>query len=332
MTRILVTGTSGFIASHLAELLARDGHTVLGLDARLPLSAPTEWSHETCDLLDAPGLTRALQEFAPETVLHLAARADLDETQDISGYAANIEGVRNLARAIRAVGTVRRTVCTSSQLVNRIGYTPSSDEDFQPSTLYGQSKGETERIWRAEDGGDTVWVLVRPTTIWGPRMNPHYLRFFSMIRAGSYRHVSGGPRFKSYGYVGNTIRQFRQLALAPAEQVHGRVFFLADYEPLSIEGWADAFSLALGAPKIRTMPLAFARLAASVGDSINAIGVKRFPFNSFRLNNVLTSYVVDLQATQDVCGPLEFDMRAGVAETGQWLRTLWQSAERDSAG
>jgi nucleoside-diphosphate-sugar epimerase len=326
MSRVLVTGSSGFIGQHLVEALLRDGHTVRGLDVRVPTRPAVVAVHESCDLLDPVRTTDLLARFEPEIVLHLAARTDLDETRELSGYATNIVGVEHLVRAIRATPSVRRAICTSSQLVCRIGYVPANDEDYQPSTLYGQSKVETERIWRREDGGGIEWLIVRPTTIWGPGMNPHYLRYFNLIRRGRYFHVSGGPRRKSYGFVGNTVFQYGRLMRAPAEQIHRRTFFFADYEPISIEGWAEAFRAALGAPPIRTLPLSAARTAAGIGDLLNLLGLRRFPFNSFRLRNVLTQYIVDLEPTRNVCGPLPFTMVQGVDETVRWLRSVWADA------
>jgi hypothetical protein len=61
---------------------------------------------------------------------------------------------------------------------------------------------------------------------------------------------------------------------------------------------------------------------AFCGDAVNAVGVKKFPFNSFRLNNVLTQYQFDLKPTASVCGDLPFDMEQGVAATVVWLRDI----------
>ena len=55
---------------------------------------------------------------------------------------------------------------------------------------------------------------------------------------------------------------------------------------------------------------------------MNAIGMKKFPFNSFRLNNVLTQYQFDLGPTAAVCGDLPFDMEQGVAATVAGLRDI----------
>jgi nucleoside-diphosphate-sugar epimerase len=323
--RILVTGAAGFIGSHLAAHLARRGYDVVGSDIQPRPARLSAIAWESCDLLDARGLSALMDRVRPETVLHLGARTDLDEKSDLSGYAANIEGVRNLLQATRAVGTVRRMVCTSSQLVCEIGYQPRSDDDYKPSTLYGESKVKTEQICRVEDGGGAEWCLVRPTSVWGPHMNPHYLRFFNMLRRGRYFKIGDGTAPKSYSYVGNIVRQYEVLVTTEAPLIHRRTLYLADYEPITLASWSEAFRAAIGGPPIRSLPLWIARTGARIGDVINALGLASFPLNSFRLGNVLSSYVVDTRPIHELCPTLPFSMQEGVAETVTWLEQVWES-------
>jgi nucleoside-diphosphate-sugar epimerase len=325
---VLVTGSAGFLGRHLVRHLVAAGYVVHGLDR-----VATGWMHggyseHVGDLLDGARLAGLLREVAPAAILHLAARTDLDETRDIAGYAANTDGVSHLLAAVAASPTVARVVCTSSQLVCRIGYRPTHDEDYQPTTLYGRSKVETEQRWRRADGAGRTWCIVRPTTIWGPGMNPHYLTFFALVRDGRYFHVSGGPTPKSYGYVGNTVHQYQRLLEAPAAAVHRRTLYLADSPSMSLENWAEAFRSALGARPIRTMPRGLARGLAAVGDVVQAAGISRFPFTSFRLQNVVTPSVVDLGPTLEVCGPPPVEFATGVAVTAAWLRRVWAGAPR----
>lgn len=322
---VMVTGSTGFVGRHLVKRLLADGVAVWGIDRRPSGFHHPSYTERVVDLLDRDLLCGTVQEAAPGGLVHLAARTDLDETRNLAGYAANTVGVEHLLAAIEATPSIRRWICTSSQLVCRVGYQPLHDEDYQPSTLYGESKVRTEQIVRAAAGAGREWCLTRPTTIWGPGMNSHYQTFFRLIRDGRYWHVGQGPTLKSYGYVGNTVLQYKRLLEAPAWTTQGRVLYLADYEPLALEAWAEAFRGELGAPPIRTLPSGLARAAARMGDVINALGAKRFPFNSFRLNNVQTSYRVDLSLTKTVCGDLPYDMAEGVWETAQWLRAMWDA-------
>ncbi|MDQ6612980.1 MAG: NAD(P)-dependent oxidoreductase [Gemmatimonadota bacterium] len=325
---VLVTGSAGFIGRHLVRQLVAAGYKVHGLD-----KVASGWTHDSFsehvgDLLDKSWLLQTVSSIAPDGILHLAARTDLDETRDIAGYSANTIGVSNLLDAISVTPSVQRAICTSSQLVCRMGYTPQHDEDYQPTTVYGQSKVETEQRWRTADGAGRTWCMVRPTTIWGPGMNPHYLTFFALVRDGRYFHIAGGPTPKTFGYVANTVQQYQRLLEAPAGKINGRTFYLADTPQISLEQWAEEFRAALSARRIRTMPRWMARTLARTGDAISSVGMKRFPFTSFRLNNVVTPSVVALDATNDVCGVPAVALKPAVADTTEWLRRVWSGQSR----
>jgi nucleoside-diphosphate-sugar epimerase len=321
--RVLVTGSAGFIGRRLVTSLAGAHHIVAGLDRRdAPPEAALMSANYVCDLLDRDALERAIEEFAPDAIAHLAARTDLDETAGLAGYASNVDGVGHLVKSIQSAPSVRRCIWTSSQLVCRVGYVPQGPADYQPDTTYGRSKVRTEEIVRAADGGGREWAIVRPTTAWGPGMSPHYQRLLKMIRSGSYFHVGRGPLYKSYGYVDNMAHQYVALLTAPRDQIHGRVLYLADYEPIDLIAWCDALQVALKGPPIRVIPPWMARVLARAGDLLNAAGFSTFPFNSFRLRNILTQYRFDLQDTRAICGPLPFTMHEGVAQTAAWFTAL----------
>lgn len=317
--RVLVTGGSGFIGQHLVEALVGRGYEVLSLDRVPPRQQAERYRFTQCDILDGGLLTETVTSFTPDAVVHLAARTDLDEKVNLAGYAANIEGVQNVIRAIRAASSVRRAIFTSTQLVCRVGYRPKADDDYMPSTLYGASKVEGEKIVRREDGGGVAWCITRPTTVWGPGMSAHYQRFFRMIRKGLYFHVGQKPLLKSFGYVGNVVHQYCRMVEVPQEQVHRHTFYVGDFEPLALQAWADKLAEKLGARPIWTMPRGAARAAARIGDLINAAGLRRFPFNSFRLNNILAEYTFDLTDTRRTCGENPYTLDAAAAATAEWF-------------
>lgn len=77
--RVLVTGCSGFIGGHLMKSLAAANYESLGVDFRAPNFGDVRgWSFSECDILDAAKLCRTVTEFAPDVIVHLAARTDIN--------------------------------------------------------------------------------------------------------------------------------------------------------------------------------------------------------------------------------------------------------------
>lgn len=316
--KVLVTGSSGFIGTHLIHRLIQDGHSVLGVDLMAPAVIVGDFSFQPCNIVEGSRLVAIVSDFVPQAIIHLAARTDL-KGKHTHDYLANVVGVENLVSAIRQTAGVKRCIFTSSQLVCRIGYLPKHDEDYQPNSPYGKSKVLTEQTVRNSDGGGIEWCLVRPTTVWGPGMNEHYRNFLRLIRQGKYFHVGHRPLYKTYGFVGNIVHQYVRLLEAPAEQIHRRVFYVADYKPISLREWADGFQREFGARPIPTVPEWLAKRMATLGDIVNAFGYRSFPFNSFRLTNILTEYQYDLSQTISVCGDLSWNPEQGIRETAAWF-------------
>jgi len=316
--KILVTGSSGFIGTHLISHLSGHDCTVIGLDIRQPLSTNFA-NHVNCDLLDREQLINTIRDIEPDAIVHLAARTDLNG-YSVDDYLANSLGVANLIQAIRETPSVKRCLFTSSQLVCKVGYIPQGDKDYCPPNAYGESKVLTEQAVRSEDGGDITWCLFRPTTIWGGGMNDHYASFFNRLKRGQYFHPGKQDLYKSYGYVGNTVFQIYQFLEAPSESIHRQVYYLADYVPISLPVWINAIAAGLGRKHPPVVPLFLCRGLSLVGDLFRYAGLEKyFPLNSFRLNNILTQYTYDMTKTKNICGALPNNFEEGVAALVAWI-------------
>ncbi|NTW69015.1 MAG: NAD(P)-dependent oxidoreductase [Chlorobiaceae bacterium] len=314
--KVILTGGSGFIGSKVYVELIKSGYDVLSIDIKKPENITQK--HEICDLLDKNKLNNIINRFNPSSIIHLAARADLTENNDLNGYDVNISGVNNLISVIQENPSIKRCIFTSSQLVCHVKYKPKNDTDFAPVNLYGESKVLGEKIVRSTDGGGVTWCIVRPTTIWGPGMSDHYQRFLKMINKSQYYHIGYQPLKKYYGFVGNTAYQYCCLLKAPSQSIHRKVLYMADYEPIVLQEWANAFQRNFNAGNIKTIPVIIAKSIAMFGDILNVIGFKGFPFNSFRLRNVLSEPDFDINPMKLICNKLPFSMNDGVQETVKW--------------
>jgi nucleoside-diphosphate-sugar epimerase len=318
--RVIVTGGSGFIGTNLIEYLAANGDDILNLDIVAPRNSKqtSYWKH--VDLCDAVKLREAIHHFLPEVIFHLGARTDLDGLA-ISDYAANTTGVENLIAGISDLSSLQRIIFASSRLVCRIGYQPENEFDYCPTTTYGESKVLGEKIVRESSSRiPCPWIIVRPTSIWGPWFDVPYKTFFLTIFNGKYFHPGEVNIQKSFGFVGNTVYQLHCLSNVPlGEYVKGTIY-LGDYPAIDVEEMANKIQSTLGVAKIKRMNLQFLRVAAVAGDILKRIGWKNPPLTSFRLNNLLTQMIYDLSPLQTLVGELPFTMSQGVDSTVDWMR------------
>lgn len=319
MKRVIVTGGSGFIGTHLVSCLIEQGHQVLNLDKGEPLDAKQKKFHRRADILDAVALRDEFGSFRPQWLFHLAARTDCDEATTVeTGYAANTTGAANVLAAAADSPSLERVLVTSSQYVCRPGRQPSSDQDYCPHTVYGWSKVETERVTRRA-GLKCPWVIVRPTNIWGPWHLRYRKQVWRAIQRGFYLHPGGLPVVRSYGYVRNVARQMVGLMEADVAKINGKVFYVGD-APRDLRDWVNGFSLALRGRPVTVAPRPLLRTMALAGDLISKVRGREFLIHSSRYRSMVTSDQAPMSATFELLGPSPVSLDQAVDETVQWLR------------
>jgi GlcNAc-P-P-Und epimerase len=317
---ILVTGGSGFIGTNYIEyLLELKGINILNLDKEQPRNPDHMKYWKKCDLLDVLAVNFIVSEFAPTHVVHLAAETGVDKKL-LKDFATNIDGVENLISALSKIDTIQRVIFTSSLLVCKMGYVPDHDTDYQPSTAYGESKVEGEKIVRNAQIDSFRWTIIRPISIWGPWFKEPYKNFFKAISQGWYFHIGDGHYFRSLGYVKNICHQIHMILNVEANMVNKKTFYVADYKPSDLHDMSELIRESVSARNIRSLPVFLMKITAWVGDLVKAIGWTSFPISSFRLKNIRTEYIFDLSSIEKITGPLRYDLRAGVEETISWMK------------
>jgi GlcNAc-P-P-Und epimerase len=322
LRRILVTGGSGFIGTNLVERYRHDPSTeVLNYDVREPRCAAHADLWQRGDLDGADELFSVMQDFRPTHLIHLAARTDLDG-RSMQAYRSNHDGVRVVLGCVGRYGALERSIFASSRLVCDLGEAPTSEYDYFPPNHYGRSKVIGEQLVRAH-GPEGGWVIVRPTSIWGPWGRAPYRDFFLSLARGTYVHPAHEAISKHYGYVGNTVFQLDRLLTAPAERVHGRTFYLAD-PPIDVWAFAVAIRRTLGRSAPRSVPVPLMQILATSGDALKAAGLTEPPITSSRLRNLRTTMLFDMNEIDVIVGPLPFTMQDGIDRT---VAHLWEQSD-----
>jgi len=314
--RVLCTGGSGFIGTHLVDSLLAKGIELINIDIKQP-KKPEHFPYwRKCNILDVANLENIFQDYQPTHVVHLAARATI-EGKTLADFQDNTTGTDNVLRAIKKNECVSRVIITSSQHVRKPGSgLPKHDEDYAPHGLYGESKLITETLTRKANLS-CGWVIIRPTTIWGPWHPFLPGGLWAMMKRGIYFHPKNDPVIRSYGYVKNLIWQIEKLLEAPSELLNHKVFYVGDSLTLQIN-WINAFSRAITKRNVTQVPKEWIRLLSCSGDVLKMVGIKP-PMDSQRYFNLTTTNPVPLEPVFEAFGIPPYSLEEGLHETIMWL-------------
>ena len=203
--KILVAGSSGFIGSHLTQLLAERGHEVVGFDSVEPQQDYGVSRFVKGDIRKADELAEALA--GVDAMINLAAiHFDFGHAEE-EYWETNESGTKAVLEALTKAG-VSRFLFTSSIAV----YGDRSDEASEetaptPTSPYGASKLAGEKLirqWSEEDPQRRTAIL-RPCVVYGERNITNMRNLIRQIDSGFFILFGSGKNVKATAYVGNLI-------------------------------------------------------------------------------------------------------------------------------
>lgn len=217
--KVLVTGGTGFVGSHLVPELLRRGITCRLLTrsiASVRHRFPGEVEFCEGDVTRAETLEGVAQGVTH--VIHMAAEGHVTAMSDEalrSFVNVNVRGTDNLLRACSGYGILRFVHFSSTAAMGRINKAGRIDERDtpQPATPYQQSKLASERAAR-ETGrhlGIPV-VILRPCMIYGPGGKGEFYKFCRLMAKGMFPRVGLGANLTPLVHVRDVV-QSAMLAL-----------------------------------------------------------------------------------------------------------------------
>ncbi|EPP5334273.1 NAD-dependent epimerase/dehydratase family protein [Vibrio harveyi] len=312
--KIMVTGASGFIGSNICLRFNELNLSYFSIDKISPTCDGIKNFH-LCDMKDFDSLAKIIQLEQPTHIIHLAARTDLHGST-LEDYDDNIDAVYNLCRVINGLDYKCKALFASSMLVCKVGHIPSHYSDYSATTLYGQSKVIGEKIVRKELKQDAA-IIFRPTSIWGPGFKEPYKNFFDMVLKRSFFRIKDNFAYKTYGYIENSCNQIISLIYTDFDS--NLLYYIGDEEPINSNSWSVEISESANIGKCIEFPMFLFTIASKLGDILLRFNIK-FPLTSFRLKNMTTNNVCDVNLS---CSRNKFDVvsrKVAVEKTVVWMK------------
>lgn len=322
--KVLLTGATGFVGSHVADVLIEQGHQVFFIARSTSNMRWLEGKPVTRvegSLFDVESLRTAVTGM--DVIIHVAGlTAAKNEAEFLKG---NLGATQNLIDAVRAYNPgIKRFVHISSLTV--CGPAPSMEQpiteeqtELRPLTAYGRTKKLAEEAIRQAQ--DIPWTIVRPPAVYGPR-DTAILSFFQAVHKGVATIVGFGDSRVSLVHVRDLARG---IVLAAFNEVAVyQTYFISSDEIYSWPQIVDVTKTAMGKSVVLPVRLPHALVLAIAG-TVGFVGklLGKPPVLDYEkgLDLIQPYWICSTEKARHELGyRQEMSLIQGIRETVQWYR------------
>lgn len=247
--KIFVTGSSGFIGSHLTPLLSQ--HEVITLKA---------------DLLDFDAVRQEVQTASPDIIVHLAARTEVEKSfyEQISFSQVNYVGTVNLIESAKTCGNLKNFVFASTMEV--YGWQPISDRvensevvdqvafdentEPHPNAPYAVAKLAVEKYLEYMHRSQGFpFTIIRQTNSYGRQDNDFFVTeqiISQMIKNPAEINLGYGEPYRNFIFINDLLDAWLAVINNPQLCSNGKIFTIGPDLPIKIRDHADYIAKQLG--------------------------------------------------------------------------------------
>lgn len=329
MSKILITGASGFIGSHLVEEALAQQHEVY---AGVRSSSNLKYLQDPrihiihMDLMDPnklvdtwKGLKQEMEPF--DYVIHNAGVTQVVNPDDFRKV--NCGCTTNLVESLVAAEFRPQKFVLMSSLAAHGPGDAQTLSPIEPShtpnpiTQYGKSKRMAEQYLESQN--EIPYLIFRPTGVYGPR-EKDYLTFFKTINNHFEPYIGSPKQLLSFIYVKDLAALLISSLQSP---ITGKSYFVSDGNNYTCAEFAAITKKTLDK---WTMPLIFpkplVKLISMVSERIADIFHKTSLLNSDKYKELtsLNWSCNSVQTQRDFSFSPRYDLEKGVSEAIQWYQ------------
>jgi UDP-glucuronate 4-epimerase len=274
--RVLLTGGAGFIGSHVAEALLRQGTELTIVDSLDEFYSPAwkrsnlqeirrtgNYEFDEVDICDFDALRDVVRRAKPEVIIHLAARAGVRPSIEYPRLyeRVNVGGTLNLLELCREFHVPRFVFGSSSSVYGATSHAPFSEDqvEMRPISPYAATKlaGELHCYTYAHLFALPT-VCLRFFTVYGPRQRPDLAihKFTMMLETKKPLPIFGdGSTGRDYTYVDDIVAGVLAAMKVDLGSAAGKVpfeiFNLGNSHPVKLNELVELLEAATGHKAVR---------------------------------------------------------------------------------
>lgn len=236
-SRILITGSSGFIGRNLVSYFLKKKAKVLGL-SRHPYNVAVE---KKVDVASKKELLNACVQFKPDACFHLASEALVESgfKEPYETFHNNVVSALNVLEVSRKLKIQRTIIASTSHVYGKTTIPYREDEPPRPSRPYETSKTCVDLIAQSYADSYNLPVLIpRFVNIYGPgdindsRIIPKTMQ---RVITGKNPTMWGGSAKRQYLYIDDAIRAYSMLGqITDTNLEKNRIYNVGAGKPISV--------------------------------------------------------------------------------------------------
>ena len=277
MSKILITGTTGFVGAALCKQLRQENHMLTGATRTADLGAGPERVPLYHIPVIGPDTDWSQVVSGAEIVVHLAARVHVMKDRSADPLAefrrVNTAGTKRLAEQAAAAGVKRFIFLSTTKIAGELsplsGF--SENDPARPEDPYGLSKWEAEQaLAEISKTTDMEVVILRPPLVYGPGVKGNFLTLFKAIDKGTLLPLGAIQNQRSLIFVGNLADAIVAAATHPSAA--NQTFLVSDAGTVSTPSLIANIATSLNKkPRLINMPLSLLKLAGTLTGKSGAI-------------------------------------------------------------